>query len=98
MCPLQSAIRISMTQNLLREKLSELFRFIQLVKKPKLGKGEAVKLKSNYSELVFVRVMNGRTVGTNWYGAVRRTDLWYEVLSGTVRRKDFDTNFIWYGT
>ena len=29
--------------------------------------------------------MDGRTVGTNWYGTERGTDLWYEILYDTVR-------------
>ena len=29
--------------------------------------------------------MDGRTVGTEWYGTVRGTDFWYEIFIGTVR-------------
>ena len=49
--------------------------------------------------------MNGRTVGTDWYGTVRGTDCWYEILFGTVRGTDFGTKksvperiFFRYGT
>ena len=42
--------------------------------------------------------MDGRTVGTNWYGTVRGTDFRSEILFGTVRGTDLVRNFIWYGT
>ena len=31
--------------------------------------------------------MDGRTVGTDWYGTVRGTDFWYEILFGTVLKE-----------
>ena len=49
-----------------------------------------------------IHIMDGSTVGTNWYGTVRGTDFRYEILFGTVRSTDFGTDFgtdfIWYGT
>ena len=33
--------------------------------------------------------MDGRTIGTNWYGTVRGMNFWYEILFGTV-------NVTWY--
>ena len=38
--------------------------------------------------------LNGRTVGTNWYGTVRGTDFWYEILFGLVRGMNFSTKLI----
>jgi len=38
-------------------------------------------------------IMDGRTVGTDWYGTVRDTDFWYEILFGTVRGTDFGPEF-----
>ena len=37
--------------------------------------------------------MDGRTVGTDWYGTVRGTDFWYEILFGTVRGTEFGPEF-----
>ena len=49
--------------------------------------------------------MDGRTVGANWYGTVRETDFWNEILFVSVRGTNFGTkligtvrNFYWYGT
>ena len=44
--------------------------------------------------------MDGRTVGTDWYGTVRGTDFWYEILFGTVRGTEFGPEFLLvrYGT
>ena len=38
--------------------------------------------------------MDGRTNGTDWYGTVRGTDFWYEILFGSVRGTDFGTVFL----
>ena len=38
--------------------------------------------------------MDARTVGTNWYGTVRGTDFWYEILFGTVRGTEFGPEFL----
>ena len=38
--------------------------------------------------------MDGRTVGTDWYGTVRGTDFWYEILFGTVRGTEFGPEFL----
>ena len=38
--------------------------------------------------------MNGRTIGTYWYGTVRGTDFGYEILFGTVRGTDFGQDFL----
>ena len=38
--------------------------------------------------------MDGRTVGTNWYGTVRGTNFWYEILFGTVRGTEFGPEFL----
>ena len=38
--------------------------------------------------------MDGRTVGTDWYGTVHGTDFWYEILFGTVRGTEFGPEFL----
>ena len=35
--------------------------------------------------------MDGRTIGTNWYGTVRGMNFWYEILFGTVHGTKFGT-------
>ena len=41
------------------------------------------------TDLTF-RSMDDRSVGTNWYGTVRGTNFWYDIL--------FGTDFFWFGT
>ena len=35
--------------------------------------------------------MDDRSVGTNWYGTVRGTNFWYDILFGSVRDTELDT-------
>ena len=54
-----------------------------------------VGVSYNERGLLQIRLMsmNGRTVGTDWYGTGRGTNFWYEILFGTARGIDFRTTY-----